>query len=276
MAFFGGFPFGGGFPGEDGPGGHPGRPKKDVDTTKFYTLLEVEKDATFDEIKKAFRKKALRMHPDKGGDPEIFKEMTHAYEILSDSTKRDIYDKYGEEGINEGMAEGGGGPGGFGDIFDLFGGGGRGGPGGPGAKRKVKPTVHKLKCTLEDIYNGKSTKIKVTRERLCEGCGGKGGDKVETCSGCEGRGMKTTMTMLGPGMYSQRSGPCDDCDGQGEMISASSKCKKCKAKKVVKDVKVFDINIDKGSPHNEKIVLHGEGDEIPDAEAGDVVVVVDL
>jgi DnaJ family protein A protein 2 len=77
----------------------------------------------------------------------------------------------------------------------------------------VKPTVHKLKCSLEDIYNGKNTKIKVNRERLCIDCGGKGGEGVETCRDCSGRGMKTMMTMLGPGMYSQRTGPCDTCEG---------------------------------------------------------------
>ena len=83
------------------------------------------------------------------------------------------------------------------------------------------------------------------------------------------------MTMLGPGMYSQRSGPCDSCDGQGEIIKSGGECKKCKAKKVLKDVKVFDIEIPKGAPHGEKIVLFGEGDEIPGVESGDVIVVVD-
>merc|ERR1719163_2279304 len=96
---------GGGFPG----GGRRG-PKKDVDTTKFYKLLEVEKNATDAEIKKAYRKLAIKHHPDKGGDPEKFKEITRAYEVLSDSEKREKYDRFGEEGLEEG----GGDPG---DIF---------------------------------------------------------------------------------------------------------------------------------------------------------------
>jgi len=83
------------------------------------------------------------------------------------------------------------------------------------------------------------------------------------------------MQMLGPGMYSQRTAPCDSCDGQGETIKEGGKCKKCKGKKSLKDVKVFDIDVPKGAPHNEKIVLFGEGDEVPGAEAGDVVVVID-
>jgi len=95
-------------------------PPKDIDNKKLYELLKVDTKATPDEIKKSFRKIALKEHPDKGGDPEKFKEITVAYEVLSDPKKRDIYDKYGEEGLREGGGDGGG----FGDIFDLFGGGG--------------------------------------------------------------------------------------------------------------------------------------------------------
>lgn len=116
--FFGGFPFG-----DFEEMGGPGRgPKKDVDTNKFYELLGVSKNATTDEIKKAFRKKALKEHPDKGGDPEKFKDLNVAYEVLSDPEKRKIYDQYGEEGLRDG----GGMPSDFGNIFDLFGGGMRG------------------------------------------------------------------------------------------------------------------------------------------------------
>lgn len=115
MFFGGGFPFGGGADFEDMPG--MGRPKKDVDTQKYYDVLGVSKTASTDEIKKAFRKLALKAHPDKGGDPEQFKDISVAYEVLGDPEKRKLYDKFGEEGVREG----GGGASGFGDIFDLFG-----------------------------------------------------------------------------------------------------------------------------------------------------------
>lgn len=237
--------------------GGRGGPKKDVDTKKLYDTLGCDKEATMDQLKKAYRKKALKEHPDKGGDPDKFKDITHAYDVLSDAKKRDIYDKYGEEGL-----EGGGDPGaGFGDIFDLFGGGG-GGRRQQESKRKVNPTVHKMKCKLEDIYNGKSTKIKVTRDKIDVK---EGQEKPSECDSCEGRGMKTTMSQIGPGMYTQRTGPCDDCQGQG--------VKSCNMKK---DTKVIEVTIDKGAPHGEKYTFHGEGDEFPGAETGDVVVVVDI
>ncbi len=150
MAFFfgngggggGGFPFGNMGSGSDdfeeqfmgGRGG--GKPKKEVDTTKYYNLLNVKQDATQDEIKKSFRKIALKEHPDKGGDPEKFKDIAVAYEVLSDPEKRKTYDKYGEEGLRDGpQAQG------FNDIFDLFGMGGRRGGQESSGPKKVKPTA---------------------------------------------------------------------------------------------------------------------------------------
>jgi DnaJ family protein A protein 2 len=119
--------------------GGPKGPKKEVDSQKYYDLLGVGKKATTVEIKKAFRTKALKEHPDKGGDPEKFKDISVAYEVLADPEKRELYDKYGEEGLREG-----GGGGGMGDIFDLFGmGGGGGGRGGQkSGPKKGKPVLH--------------------------------------------------------------------------------------------------------------------------------------
>merc|ERR1719359_808370 len=112
-------------------GGRPGR-ERNTDNTKFYKLLEVEKNASEPEIKKAYRKLAVKHHPDKGGDPEKFKEITRAYEVLSDSDKRSKYDKFGEDAL-----DGDGGD--AGDIFEaFFGGGGRRGGGGGGRRRKTK------------------------------------------------------------------------------------------------------------------------------------------
>ena len=116
---FGGFPF------EEFAGMQGGRrgPKKEVDNKKLYDLLDVPKDATMDQIKKSYRKKALKEHPDKGGDPEKFKDITYAYEVLSDREKRELYDQHGEEGVKQGGGGGGA------DLFSQMFGGGMGGRG---------------------------------------------------------------------------------------------------------------------------------------------------
>lgn len=142
--------------------------------------------------------------------------------------------------------------------------------------KKGKSVEHAIKVTLEEIYKGKTTKIAVNRDRICKSCNGKGGKNGanSTCQGCKGRGMRTQMTMLGPGMYSQSTGPCSDCSGTGTQIDEKDKCKDCNGKKVVKEKKVLECQIDKGSPNGEKYVFHGESDEHPDREPGDVIIVV--
>ena len=136
--------------------------------------------------------------------------------------------------------------------------------------------MHPMKCTLEEIYNGKATKIAVNRERICKKCEGKGGKEgaVQKCPTCRGRGFVTKMTQLGPGMYSQSQGPCDECHGKGEIIDEANKCKTCNGKKVVKEKKIIDVNIDKGAPNNAQFTYHGEADEFPGTEPGDVIIVV--
>lgn len=136
--------------------------------------------------------------------------------------------------------------------------------------------MHPMKLTLEEIYKGKQTKISVNRERICSKCNGKGGKDgaVQKCGTCKGQGMVTKMRMLGPGMYQQTQGPCDDCRGQGEVINEKDKCKTCNGKKVIKEKKILDASIDKGAPNNQQYTFHGEADEYPGVEAGDVVLVV--
>jgi DnaJ family protein A protein 2 len=143
--------FGGPMGGED-MGGHA----SNADTTKLYETLGVDKEATQSQIKKAYMLRAKKEHPDKGGDPEKFKELQHAYDILGDEEKRRLYDAGGEDAVESGGA--GGGPS---DIFDaLFGGGGRRARSGP---VKGEPTVHPIKVGLEDLYSGKEVNLAVTR-----------------------------------------------------------------------------------------------------------------
>ena len=215
-------------------GGMPGmgrREPAEVDNTGLYTALGVDKKADHTAIKKAYHKLARTHHPDRGGDKAKFQEIQEAYEVLSDREKRETYDRYGLEGVKEGGGRGGMGGGGlFEQMFGM--GGGRGGErSGP---KKGKPVMHPLKCTLEEIFNGKTTKIAVNRERICQVCDGRGGAEgaVQKCTTCRGRGIVMKMTQLGPGMYSQSQGPCDDCGGKGEIIDEANRCTTCKGKKV--------------------------------------------
>ncbi|RHY63694.1 hypothetical protein DYB35_006476 [Aphanomyces astaci] len=144
---------GGGFESFFG-GGDPrgGGASKAADNSAYYETLGVPKTASAADIKKAYRKLALKNHPDKGGDPELFKDITVAYEVLSDPEKRELYDKYGEEGLQQGG--GGGHPGA--DIFSQMFGGGGGRPRGP---QRGEDLTHPLKVSLEDLYNGKTVKL---------------------------------------------------------------------------------------------------------------------
>eukprot|EP00824_Muranothrix_gubernata_P008144 TRINITY_DN2040_c0_g1_i1.p1 TRINITY_DN2040_c0_g1~~TRINITY_DN2040_c0_g1_i1.p1 ORF type:complete len:428 (-),score=90.70 TRINITY_DN2040_c0_g1_i1:125-1345(-) len=244
-------------------------PKKEVDNKKYYDLIGVPQSATEQEIKKAFRKKALKEHPDKGGDVEKFKELTVAYEVLSNSEKRNIYDKYGEEGLRDG----GGGPtvAGWDDLLGgLFGRGRAERETGP---KKAKTVSHRVDITLAEAYNGKKTKFKTTRKRICATCSGKGVMKENAkkkCSTCKGRGKIAKTMQIGPGMISQTIAPCDACRGEGEIVNEKDKCKKCKGVGVMDDVKVIELTVDKGTPDGEVYIQHGEGDEYPGIQAGDV------
>ncbi|KAL0947225.1 hypothetical protein HGRIS_013342 [Hohenbuehelia grisea] len=249
-----------------------------VRETKFYDLLEVPPTASDADLKKAYRKKALRLHPDKGGDPELFKEVTHAYEILSDHDKRSVYDARGEAGLSESGGMGGIDPQ---DLFShLFGGAGGFFPGGGGGRshgpKKTKDLVHRVVVSLEDLYKGKTTKLALTRNIICVKCKGKGGKEgaVRQCTSCNGRGMKHTIRQMGP-MIQQIQSPCDECSGTGEMINPKDRCGNCKGKKVVSDKKFLEVPIDKGMKGGQTIHFRGESDQSPNAEPGDVIIVIE-
>jgi len=249
-----------------------------VKERKFYELLDVPVDASDADLKKAYRKKALRLHPDKGGDPELFKEVTHAYEILSDPQKRSLYDRLGEAGLSEQGGMGGMDPQ---DLFSqLFGGGGGffggGGPSRQAGPRKGKDLVHRVNVTLEDLYKGKTTKLALTRHVICNKCNGKGGKEgaVRQCSSCSGRGVKVTLRQIGP-MLQQIQQPCNECEGAGEVINQRDRCKTCVGKKVISERKFLEVHIDKGMKAGQTITFAGESDQAPDVVPGDVVIVIE-
>ncbi|KAI3470660.1 hypothetical protein Pfo_027323 [Paulownia fortunei] len=286
-----------------------GRAPKKSDNTKYYEILGVSKNASQDDLKKAYRKSAIKNHPDKGGDPEKFKEIAQAYEVLSDPEKREIYDQYGEDALKEGM--GGGGSSGHNpfDIFEsFFGGNPFGGkhlicnmslnwlgsaqkrnivghificsPGGGSSRgrrqRRGEDVIHPLKVSLEDLYNGTSKKLSLSRNVLCPKCKGKGSKSGASmkCSGCQGSGMKVSIRHLGPSMIQQMQHPCNECKGTGETISDKDRCPQCKGEKVVQEKKVLEVIVEKGMQHGQKITFPGEADEAPDTVTGDIVFVL--
>ncbi|KAK4358517.1 hypothetical protein RND71_020746 [Anisodus tanguticus] len=254
-----------------------GRGAKKSDNTRYYEILGVSKNAKEDEIKKAYRKAAMKNHPDKGGDPEKFKELAQAYEVLSDSQKREIYDQYGEDALKEGMGGGGGMHDPF-DIFESFFGGNPFGGGGSRGRRQRRgeDVVHPLKVSLEDLYRGITKKLSLSRNVICSKCSGKGSKSGASmkCSVCEGAGMKVSIRQLGPGMIQQMQHPCNECKGTGERIDDKDRCPQCKGEKVVQEKKVVEVHVEKGMQNGQKITFPGEADEAPDTVTGDIVFVL--
>lgn len=252
-----------------------------VKDTKFYDLLGVSSSASDNELKKAYRKSALKYHPDKNPSPEAaekFKELSHAYEVLSDDQKREIYDSYGEEGLNGG----GQGMGGMGadDIFSQFFGGGFGGMGGMGGAsrgpQRGKDIKHSILCTLEELYKGRTAKLALNKTILCKLCNGRGGKegKIKQCSSCHGSGMKFVTRQMGP-MIQRFQTVCDACQGTGDICDPKDRCADCKGKKTQSERKILEVHIDPGMKDGQRIVFSGEGDQEPNVTPGDVVFVVD-
>jgi len=238
-----------------------GRSREPADTQEYYDILGVAKDATPAQIKKAYRKLAIKNHPDKGGDPEKFKKISVAYDTLSDPEKKELYDKYGKEGVEQG----GGGARNADDIFSMFFGGGGGGGRRQRGPRKGKDVVHPLKVSLDDIYNGKVVKISVNRQRMKYPKGMDSASAIRTCDACDGRGFVVQIRRMGP-MIQQVQQPCSKCGGTGKIVA--------KGVKQVKERKILEVPIDKGVNNGKKIKFDGESDEHPGLMPGDVIFVV--
>lgn len=260
----------------------------------FYEVLEVSKTATADEIKKAYRKKAIQYHPDKNpGDKaaeEKFKEAAEAYEILSDPQKRQRYDQYGHAGV--GSAAGGGFNGAdmnMEDIFshfgDIFGGhfGGFNGFGGFGGSQRNSQRVKrgtdlrvKVKLNLSEIATGVEKKIKVKKQVICSHCNGSGaakGSSSTTCPTCNGQGRVTRVqqTILG---QMQTASECPTCGGEGKIIK--DKCTFCGGEGIVREDDIITINIPAGVMEGMQLSMSGKGNAAPRGGVnGDLLVLIE-
>ena len=237
----------------------------------YYEVLGVDKNASTDEIKKAYRKSAMKYHPDRNpGDKEAeekFKELGEAYEVLSDPDKKSRYDQFGFAGVdpNYGGGAGGfnGGFGGFGDFGDLgdifgsfFGGGRRQST--QNMPRRGENVGARLDLTFEEAAFGAEKEVAAQRIENCSVCNGSGSadGKIETCSQCRGSGqVRTVQTIMG--MQMQSTATCPQCSGRGKIIK--NPCNTCRGKGKVRRTQKIKVNIPAGIDHGQTVRLRGEG-----------------
>lgn len=248
-----------------------------VKETTFYDILGVKPGCQQEDLKKAYRKLALKYHPDKNpNEGERFKQISQAYEVLSNPEKRRIYDHGGEQALKEG----GMGNGGFSspmDIFDMFFGGGFGTRVGQRRERKGQDVIHQLSVSLEELYKGTVRKLALQKNVICDKCEGIGGKKgsVEQCASCQGSGTQVQIQQLGPGMLQHLQTRCTDCKGYGERISPRDRCKQCNGRKTIRDRKILEVHVEPGMVDGQKIIFSGEGDQEPELEPGDIVILLE-
>ncbi|WP_102691279.1 molecular chaperone DnaJ [Rummeliibacillus pycnus] len=247
----------------------------------YYEVLGIQKNASKDEIKKAYRKLSKQYHPDLNKEPgaeEKFKEIAEAYEVLSDDQKRARYDQFGHQDPNQGFGGFGGfggaeGFGGFEDIFSSFFGGGRTRRD-PNAPRKGDDLQYRMTISFEEAVFGKEKEIEIPREETCDTCHGTGakpGTSKETCSYCNGSGQtsETVNTPFGQ-MVNRRT--CSHCQGTGQIIK--EKCSTCHGAGTIKRRKKIKVNIPAGVDDGQQLRLSGQGEAgVNGGPAGDLYIV---
>lgn len=250
----------------------------------YYDILGIKKDASPDEIKKAFRRQAVKNHPDQGGDEEQFKKINEAYEVLSNPEKKQRYDQFGEAGLGSQPGAGAGGfnsgdfsfdfgEGGFGDIFSsIFGNMG----GSRQASRSGRDIEVVLDIDFKEAVFGVEKELKLTINDVCPVCEGKRaqpGTKVSTCSTCNGQGyqIKVSRTVLG---NIQQQTICPACRGSGSHIETP--CKECSAQGVSQQTKTINLVVPAGIGDGQTIRLREQGEKNRQGVAGDLYVVIQV
>lgn len=248
-----------------------------VKETTYYDILGVSPNATEEELKKSYRKLALKYHPDKNpNEGERFKAISQAYEVLSNPEKREIYDHGGEQAIKQG-ASGGGMDHSPMDLFEMFFGGGRTRERGP---KKGKDIVYQMNVSLEELYNGATRKLAISKKVVCDKCEGRGTKSANIgptrCNNCRGTGVSVSIQHVGPSIVRRIESKCNECSGQGEVIPPKDRCKNCDGKKIGHEKKIIEVHIDKGMEDGQKITFNNEGDMEPGLDLpSDIIVVLD-
>ena len=231
----------------------------------YYEVLGVSKNATDEEIKRAFRKLAKQYHPDVNKEPgadEKFKEIGEAYAVLSDAQKRQQYDQFGHAAFDQNGGFGGAGFGGFdfsdfdlGSIFDMFGGGFGGGRSSRNTRAKGDDKLVNMTITFEEAVYGCEKEFKVNIDDVCEKCNGKGGHDEETCSTCNGRGRVVTEQRTMFGIF-QSEQVCSKCNGRG--VTYKNKCTNCNGKGIINRDKKFTLRVPRGVENGDTMRMAGK------------------
>ena len=224
--------------------------------TKLYDILSVSVDSDINEIKQSYKKLARKYHPDRNKNTEDkFKEISHAYSILGDPKKKELYDKYGEQGMNTEM------PNMdpfsmFGDLFNMR----------PNNTSKSHDRVEDIYIGLEELYNEKTVKLSYIKKIVCIDCNGKGVKditKIRSCNKCKGKGVHIKIVQVAPGFISQSHESCWDCNGTGKLDDHNNICLKCKGNKIIDYNNHLKIKIKKHFNNGHTIVFKGEADQSP-------------
>jgi DnaJ-class molecular chaperone len=247
----------------------------------YYDILGITKDASEEDIKKAYRKMAVKWHPDKNPNnkkesEEKFKVISEAFTVLSDPSKKDIYDKYGDDGLKQ--HENGMGGQSAEDIFSMF--FGNGNPFGQEFHRsnshnqetKSKPKVVEIPLNLKDIYFGTKKKITLKLDRNCNICNGDGGSEPRICTECNGNGVKIINKMIGPNMIQRFTETCKKCNGSKKTFER--KCDKCNGKKTKQIEEQFIITIDAGVENDDTVIYENKGNQYPNELIGDIIFII--
>ena len=250
--------------------------------TEYYEFLGVDKGAGDEDIKKAYRRLALRHHPDKNGDPEKFKKLTDVYDVLKDPAKRRVYDQHGPDAAKQGQGRGQPQPfpPGFSveEVFGTMFGGFQGfhqthpAAAADAGKRKAKPVKHTVLLSMEELYRGKKLRIAVQRAIMCPKCVGEGGKEISErpCVACAGKGFSVTSH----GSVFRSSIRCQACDATGKLRKIGDPCSACKSTGMSTERIVLEPVVNPGDRPNMSYVFRGKGDfsNVKGSLPGDVVI----